>query len=97
MTIKFATVAAMLALVLGTGNAFAAEETDVPPPKPSTMTQADVKADLRAWRESGLADLSRTQDTLDTNSTEYRQRYAEYLRLLGRAPQGSVPTAEQRG
>lgn len=96
MTIKFAT-AAMFALVLGSGRAFAAEETDVPPPKPSTMTQADVRDDLRAWRESGLADLSRTQDTLDTYSPEYRQRYAEYLRLLGGAPQGSSPSTEQRG
>lgn len=97
MTIKFASAAATLALALAAGTAAAAEETYVPPPKPSTLTRTDVQADLRAWRESGMAELSRTQDTPDINNAEYLRRQAEYLRLRGGAPQASTPAAPSRG
>lgn len=97
MIMTFASAAATLVFALAAGSAAAAEETQVPPPPAGTLTQADIQADLRAWRESGMAELSRTQDTPDLNDAEYLRRHAEYLRLRGGAAQSAAPATPQRG
>lgn len=83
MRIKLSSAAAAIAITLAWGNAAAAEETYVPPPKPSSLTRADVERDLKAWHDSGLAELSRLEETPDIYSSEYRQRKAVYLNLIG--------------
>ncbi|CAB3821532.1 hypothetical protein [Achromobacter deleyi] len=87
MRIKLFPACAALALSVLGSNAYALEETQVPPPKPSSLTRADIAADQDAWRKSGLAELWRQEQTPDIHSSEYRQRYAMYLSLIGHSPE----------
>jgi hypothetical protein len=54
-----------------------------PPPfieQPSTLTRAEVLADLEVWKASGLADLGRT-DSPDYFSDQYQRASALYAAL----------------
>lgn len=96
MRIALYSASALIALSTVFGNAIAAEETQVTPPKPSSLTRAEVMADLDAWKKSGLAELWRLEETPDIYSSEYRQRYAVYLSLTGKGGErraASGPTA----
>ena len=54
---------------------------DVEPPE-STLTRAEVIADLHIWRLAGLVDLNHQgEGQVDTNSYEYRRAFATYLQL----------------
>lgn len=97
MRIKLSSAAAAIAIAFAWGSAVAAEETYVPPPKPSSLTRADVERDLKAWRDSGLAELSRLEETPDIYGSEYRQRRAVYLNLIGQsAERPATPPAPAR-
>jgi hypothetical protein len=43
------------------------------------LTRQDVKADLAAWKQAGLDQLSRGEQGPDTFSSQYRQAYERYL------------------
>ena len=59
-------------------SAHANEETQVPPAQPSSTTRTEVTSDLVAWRNSGLAEVSRGENTPDIYATKYRNMYAAY-------------------
>ncbi len=64
------------------------EETQFLPVEPSTLTRAEVSTDLAAWRNAGLTEVSRGENTPDIYSTEYRRQEATYkqsLRVLNAA------------
>lgn len=68
---------------LGAGHAAMAEDSySAQPPLPatSTVTRAEVLADLQIYRESGLADLDRGE-AQDTTSAAYAQAKAKYAQL----------------
>jgi hypothetical protein len=48
--------------------------------QPSTLSRAEVLADLEAWKASGLADLQRN-DSPDYFSTQYQRASALYAAL----------------
>ena len=64
----------------------------------STLTRAEVLADLQLWNESGLAALTR-RESYDAFSTAYRQAEARYraLRSSPRYAELVQRIAERRG
>lgn len=62
-----------------------AQEAGPPPEAPlsvSTLTRAEVLADLQIYRESGLANLDSSAPTfIDWNSREYARASARYTQL----------------
>jgi len=46
-------------------------------------TRAEVRADLEAWRASGLAKAYASQQTPDVFSADYRSKLAVYEQLIG--------------
>lgn len=59
-------------------------QVDVPTniePVESTLTRAEVIADLHMWRLAGLQELNRGEHSPDTNSYAYRRAYATYVHL----------------
>lgn len=65
----------------------------------STLTRAEVIADLQLWRESGMADASPGEAIQEAYSARYRQAHARYLALRAspRYAQLVRQIAEQRG
>ena len=47
----------------------------------STLSRAEVLADLEIWRRSGLADLQRGEASPNTFSPQYREAHARYLAM----------------
>ncbi|MDB5861564.1 MAG: hypothetical protein JWQ76_5253 [Ramlibacter sp.] len=72
-----------LALFAGAAASAAPIVIDVPNVEPvqSQLTQAEVLADFQIWRLAGLGDLTRGEQSVDTNSYQYRRAYATYLAL----------------
>jgi hypothetical protein len=92
MNKQFALIAiALSALCAGTA-VQAAEETYVPPSY-STLTRAQVQADLAAWRAAGLADESRGEQTPDVYSTKYRSAIAGYEHNVAQSQTGRTVAA----
>lgn len=57
----------------------AQEETQFPQSTSiSTLTREEVRADLQAWRDAGLGELTLGEQTADTHSAEYQRRLAHY-------------------
>jgi hypothetical protein len=59
-------------------------QVDVPSsiePAQSGLTRAEVVADYHVWRLAGLQDLTRGEQSVDTNSYQYRKAFATYLHL----------------
>ena len=50
-------------------------------PTQSGLTRAEVIADYHLWRLAGLQDLTRGEQSPDTNSYRYRKAYATYQHL----------------
>ena len=69
---------------LGAGHAAMAEDSYSAQPLPatSTVTRAEVLADLQVYRESGLAEVDRGESQ-DTTSAAYAQAKAKYEQLRG--------------
>jgi hypothetical protein len=55
----------------------------------STLTRAEVTADLLVWRASGLSDLNAGERVLDTNTPEYLRATARY-NYMRASPQFAV-------
>ena len=47
----------------------------------STLSRAEVLADLEIWRRSGLAGLQRGEASPDTFSPQYREAHARYVAM----------------
>jgi hypothetical protein len=76
---------AALSLAFAAGHA-GAESLQIPVPAniepvQSGLTRAEVIADYHMWRLAGLADLTRGEQSVDTNSYRYRKAYATYQHL----------------
>jgi hypothetical protein len=59
-------------------------QVDVPAnvqPVQSGLTRAEVVADYHLWRLAGLQELTRGEQSADTNSYQYRKAFATYLHL----------------
>ena len=80
MKAKQVLVAALFAL--GAGHAAMAEDSysEQPPLPASTLTRAEVLADLQIYRESGLADLDRGESQ-DTTTAAHARAEAKYAQL----------------
>jgi len=67
---------------LGAGHAAMAEESSFPeaPRTVSTLTRAEVLADLQIYRESGLDDLDRGE-AVDPSSAAHARAEAKYAQL----------------
>lgn len=81
------------AVLLAAGAARASEGGASPSEAPvpsSTLTRAEVLADLECWRESGMADFRPVEAEADPMSAPYRTAYAKYEALR------SSPTFAQR-
>ena len=78
MKIQFA----IFAIALSVGTAVQAAEQTYVPLTFSTLTRAQVQADLAAWRAAGLADEWRGDQTPDIYSTEYRRKLAAYQQAV---------------
>lgn len=65
----------------------------------STVSRAEVLADLQLWRESGLASLNRGETGYDALSPAYREAHARYtaLRASPRYAELVQSYARQRG
>jgi hypothetical protein len=50
-------------------------------PVQSGLTRAEVIADYHLWRLAGLQDLTRGEQSVDTNSYQYRKAFATYQHL----------------
>lgn len=61
-----------------------AQEATEQPQGTSTLSREQVRADLRAWHASGLAEAWRGENTPDIDSPAYRAQYAELIRQTGR-------------
>ncbi|ADP19393.1 hypothetical protein AXYL_06100 [Achromobacter xylosoxidans A8] len=59
----------------------ATEETEFPPYAPGTVTSAEIAADLQAWSSAALPEVTRQEETPEVFGADYRERYANYLRL----------------
>lgn len=83
MRIKTSISAAASAIVIGlfSASAMATEETEFPPYPPSTVTSAEIAADLQAWSRAALPEVTRQEESPEVFSADYRERYANYLRL----------------
>lgn len=57
-----------------------ASPADAPAPT-STMSRAEVLADLQVWRESGLAELQAGESGPDVYSARYRSAEARYAAM----------------
>ncbi len=72
----------LIALTLAAGGATAQVQFNVPADLPipkSTLTRAEVIADVLIWRASGMADLhNHGERPVDTNSVEYARATARY-------------------
>jgi hypothetical protein len=83
----------IVATALAAGSARAQVNFNVPSKLPiptSTLTRAEVKADLLIWRASGLQDLQNQVDRrADLNTLEYAQALAKYNYMLN-SPQFAV-------
>ena len=77
MKTQFAIFAIALSALSAGTVAHAAEETYVPPSF-STLSRAEVKADLAAWKAAGLSNEWRGNATPDIYSTAYRTKLAVY-------------------
>ena len=84
-------VAALMFSMLAVGAAQAQEETVVPKGK-STLSRAEVVRDMQAWKQAGLEEEWRTENTPDVYSPAYRAKYEEYVRMTQRP---GVPSASQ--
>ncbi|RZU02944.1 DUF4148 domain-containing protein [Rivibacter subsaxonicus] len=92
---KSAMAALTLSMCLVTlGSAQAAEGDAAAFDKP--LTRAEVMADLQIWRESGLADLQKSEDPTASFSAEYRQAQARYERMRA-SPQFAMLVAKFAG
>lgn len=85
-----------LALIAASGLTLAdSSRDDIDPAlqnaKPSTLTRAEVQADLALWRRAGVPGAYGEQ-TVDTSSASYQAAFAEYQRLR----QGPAFLAEVR-
>lgn len=78
---KFIPAIALSMLAVGAAHA---QEATVQPQGTSTLSRDQVRADTQAWHEAGLANKWRGENTPDIESTAYRAKYAQYLRLTGR-------------
>ena len=76
---------AALVLAVAAGQAGAQPlQVDVPAniePVQSGLTRAEVVADYHLWRLAGLQELTRGEQSVDTNSYQYRKAFATYLHL----------------
>jgi len=77
MKVSFTPIAVALVILSAGTVASASEETYVPPAF-STLSRAEVKADLAAWTAAGLADEGRGEETPDIYSARYRNALAVY-------------------
>jgi hypothetical protein len=78
MNIKSAIFAAALS-ALGLTSAVQAQESDIPQSySASTLTRAEVQANTQAWRDAGLSEEGRGEQTPNIYSPEYRQKLATY-------------------
>jgi hypothetical protein len=72
----------LIAATLAASAAYAQVQFNVPSNLPiakSTLTRAEVTADLLIWRASGLYDLhNQGEHSVDTNTREYAQVMARY-------------------
>lgn len=75
-------------------SAQANEETQVPPAQQSSTTRMEVTSDLAAWRNAGLAELSRGENTPDIYATTYRNMYAAYQQQVQFANTNNRTTAK---
>jgi len=91
MKTSLTVIAVALSILSAATAANAGEETYVPPAF-STLTRAEVKADLAAWTAAGLADEGRGDATPDIYSTQYRTESAVYQHKR----QAATATAPQR-
>ena len=67
----------------------ATAQTAPTPAQPSPnapLTREAVQQDLDAWVKSGMAELTRREETPDTNSAEYQRRLARYHELRRQQP-----------
>ncbi len=76
-----------IALAVLASGAAQAQEATVQPQGSSTLSREQVRIDLRAWQQAGLADEWQGENTPDIESTAYRAKYQQYLRLIGQ-PRG---------
>lgn len=72
--------------LIASGTAFSASSVEDNTSLPvdlggSTLTRAEVKADLKAWRQAGMPQYTSNETGVDLNGPEYRQAYARYLSL----------------
>ncbi|MDB5858755.1 MAG: hypothetical protein JWQ76_2444 [Ramlibacter sp.] len=86
-----------LALALFAGTVAAAPiNIEVPTniePQQSGLTRAEVIADYHMWRLAGLAELTRGEQSVDTNSYAYKKEYATYV-YLRESPQYAALVAQ---
>lgn len=47
----------------------------------SSVTSVEIAADLQAWSSAALSEVTRQEETPEVFGTDYRERYANYLRL----------------
>lgn len=71
---------ALVAGVAGAGPIHIEVPTNIEPTE-SGLTRAEVIADYHIWRVAGLQDLTRGEQSVDTNSYVYRKAYATYAHL----------------
>lgn len=95
-TMKFSTTLVAATLLACSGLALAdTSREDIDPElqaaRPSTLSRAEVLADLALWRSAGLPGAN-GDESVDVDGAAYRARYAEYLRLR----QGPAFLAELR-
>lgn len=86
-------VAALMLSMLATGAAKAQKESAVPK---DSLSRAEVVRDMQAWKQSGLAEEWRTENTPDVYSPAYLEKYEAYLRMTQRpaAPSASPSQAQ---
>lgn len=76
MNIKSSVIALSLIASAASLPAFAQADTQA-------LTRAQVQADLKAYKQSGLDALSATEQGADTNSAQYKAALARYYQLTG--------------
>lgn len=90
-----------LALTFAAGLGTAHAQELVPAPQASsTQSRDQVRADLLAWHESGLADAWRGEQTPDIEAPAYRAEHQRYLALTGKQSvqtAATQPSREGRG
>ena len=90
---SFKMASVLIAATLSAGAAFAQVQFNVPsnlPVEGSTLSRAEVTADLMIWRAAGLYDLyNRGESSVDTNTPGYAQAVAKYSYMRA-SPQFAV-------